>query len=448
MKKSRTCLLLIILFTGTVSFIISRYNSKKQKKAATEYILLSRQGAMAQNEEWIATRKKAFDLLKAVRINPEDSKSNLALAALYIQEARITGNYAYYDQAALKHVTEVLQQEPSNFEALTLKAVLSLSQHHFSDGLNIALQAKVINPYNAFLYGILIDGSVETGSYDSAVAYADKMVSIRPDMRSYSRISYLREIYGDYPGAIDAMKLAIDAGLPGDETTEWSRIQLGKLYEHIGDLKQATDQYTIALNERPGYAYAVAGLARIAMAEKNYEKAIALFLQADLYVMDNSLKEELAGVYALAGKKEEADKLYKEVIATLVQDAGNADKDETLGHYADQELAYAYLNVKNYDKALHHALQEYNRRPNNIDVNETLAWVYYSKGDIDKALSYLKAALKTNSKNPRLLCRAGLIYYKANDKIMAKSFLEEGLKNNPVLSELLRSAAGAALTAL
>ena len=53
------------------------------------------------------------------------------------------------------------------------------------------------------------------------------MVDIRPDIRSYSRVSYLREIYGDYPGAIEAMKMAVDAGVAGDEATEWARIQLG-----------------------------------------------------------------------------------------------------------------------------------------------------------------------------------------------------------------------------
>jgi len=77
------------------------------------------------------------------------------------------------------------------------------------------------------------------GNYDTAVDKADKMVSIRPDLRSYSRISYLREIHGDNTGAIDAMKLAVDAGAAGDEATEWARIQLAKLYEHTGQLKYA-----------------------------------------------------------------------------------------------------------------------------------------------------------------------------------------------------------------
>jgi hypothetical protein len=54
----------------------------------------------------------------------------------------------------------------------------------------------------------LVDGNVEMGNYATAIEEADKMISIRPDIRSYSRASYLREIHGDYPGAIDAMKLA------------------------------------------------------------------------------------------------------------------------------------------------------------------------------------------------------------------------------------------------
>lgn len=53
-------------------------------------------------------------------------------------------------------------------------------------------------------------------------------MSIRPDLRSYSRISYLREIYGDLDGAIEAMKLAVTAGYPGYEQTAWARLTLGK----------------------------------------------------------------------------------------------------------------------------------------------------------------------------------------------------------------------------
>jgi len=87
-----------------------------------------------------------------------------------------------------------------------------------------------------------------------------------------------------------------------------------------------------------------------------------------------------------------------------------------MGHYADKEIAYACLAVNDYDKALEHAKLEYNRRPDNIDVNETVAWVYYSKGEFEKALPHIKTACRTNCRNPILLCHAGLIYEKQGIK--------------------------------
>ena len=144
-------------------------------------------------------------------------------------------------------------------------------------------------------------------------------------------------------------------------------------------------------------------------------------------------------MYKLTGENEKANLIAKKVIEGLTKDTQSGQNDESIGHYADRELAYAYLKIKNYDQALEHALLEYNRRPGNIDVNETVAWVYYCKGDYAKALSYLQPALKTNSKNPVLLCHAGLIYAKAGDKLTAKSKLQESLQLNPNIAESLKT---------
>ena len=83
-------------------------------------------------------------------------------------------------------------------------------------------------------------------------------------------------------------------------------------------------------------------------------------------------------------------------------------------------------------------MNEYNRRPENIEVNETVAIVYYEKAEYAKALPYIERALKTNCKNPELLCHAGLMYAKLSDKAKAKMFLTEALKNDPVMSQSLK----------
>ena len=444
MKKKLIYRLVLTCFIIAIGLIIFRFSSLQ----ANSYRMLERSGPAAQSREWMITRNYASNLQAALKNNPSDIKSALSLATLFIQEARISGNYLYYDKAALKYVNDVIRTDSSNFDALTLKSLIYLSQHHFAEGLQIAERAKQINPYNAFIYGVLVDGNVEMGNYDSAVANSDRMVSIRPDLRSYSRISYLREIYGDYPGAIQAMRMAVDAGAPGDETTEWTRIQLGRLYENTGDLKSAEMHYMIALDERPGYAYAMAGLARIALATADGEKAIAYYKKADSLVSDNSFKEELSDIYQMKGQKSKADSLANLVIRVLSRDAQKGSGDENIGHYADRELAYAFLKVGDYDQALEHALIEYNRRPGNIDVNETLAWVYYCKGEYAKALPYLQVALKTNSKNPLLLCRAGLIYAKTGDKLSAKTTLEQALSSHANLSQAVKNQSSEILKTL
>lgn len=418
-------LLAIVLFCTAIAVIAFKYQSKQKREENTVYNILQRKGSAQPTAEWIEVDKKAKELMAALSVNPADTKSALKLAALYIQEARETGNYKYYDKAAMKYVDVVLKSNPSDFNALVFKSLIYMSQHHFQDGLNIAMQAQKINPYNGYVYGLLVDGNVEMGNYDSAVVYADKMVSVRPDLTSYSRISYLREIFGNYNSSIEAMRMAVEAGGRGDEHTEWTRVQLAHLYEKKGDFATAEKLYNTSLAMRPNYPYAIAGLGNVAKAAKDYTKAIALYEKADALTMDNSMKEDLVDVYRLTGDNAKADKTLQTLIKDLSADANQANTDDALGHYSDRELAYAYLKANNKDKALEHALLEYNRRPDNIDVNETLAWVYFERGDVEKAMMHIKTALKTNSKNPTLLSRAAMIYYKAGNKQMAKSMIDQ-----------------------
>lgn len=439
MKKKSIYILLIVFFFSVSAFVVIRYNMHQSQLKKATYPLIERKGALATSVEWQGTKNTAQQLINKLQNNPKDTKAAIALASLYIQEARITGNYMYYDAAAMKYINNLLDNEPDNFEALMLKSLLYMSQHHFADGLTIAEKAQKINPYNALIYGILVDGNVEMGNYKAAVENSDKMDSIRPDIRSYSRISYLREIYGDYPGAIEAMKLAVSAGGAGDEPTEWTRIQLARLYENTGDLKNAEMHYMIALDERPGFPYATAGLGHIALANKDYTKAILYYEQAAAGLNDYAIQEQLSQLYRLNGNTKRADSLLQTIIDGMNNDSKKGEQDESIGHYADRELAYAYLLKNDTENALKHALTEYNRRPENIDVNETVAWVYYKMKAYDKALPYLQVALKTNSKNPVLLCRAGLTYAYSGKKELAKSTLQAAVKNNPNIDPELKT---------
>lgn len=269
--------LLLGVFVLSVGFILVKYQSGKAEMSTKVFALLDRKGPSAKTNEWISIRNQAEALNIQLKRDPQNTKVLNSLVALFIQEARMSGNFSYYDNAALNYVSRVLVKDPNNFEALTYKALIQLSQHHFAEALRTGEFARDLYPNSAFVYGILVDANVELGNYPVAVENADKMVSIRPDIRSYSRVAYLREIHGDFPGAIEAMKLAVDAGVPGQESTEWCRVQLARLYELSADLRSAEMHYSISLEERPQYPYALAGLGRIAAEKKILKKRKTIF---------------------------------------------------------------------------------------------------------------------------------------------------------------------------
>jgi tetratricopeptide (TPR) repeat protein len=432
MKKRFLYSLILVLFVAASAFMLTRITKQGNKNETVYSKLLPRKNSLAYAAEWEVMKNNVDVLIRKINTNPSDIKSLLALTAQYIQEARNTGNFNYYNGAALKCINAVLEKDAKSLEALTFKATILFSQHHFTDGLAIATLAQQLYPYNAYVYGLLVDGYVESGKYKEAIEAADKMISIRPDIRSYSRIAYLREIHGDIPGAIAAMKMAVDAGAPGDENTEWCRVQLGKLFEKIGNVNEAKMHYTIAANNRQNYPYALAGLARIATDEKDHTKALGLYIQADSLIPDHTFKEGITEMYNLTGQTEKA-KMVAEEILNYMKNFSSAGGDKNSGQNEDHEMAHAYLGVNNYEKALEYALLEYNRRPENIEVNETVAIVYYANGGYSKALPYIETALKTNCKNPELLCHAGLIYAKSGDNAKAKMLLKEALKMDPVI---------------
>ena len=435
-----------ILVSITVGiFILILVFAKKPVKQIPSF--RERSGSIALSGEWLNTKQVIESLIAALEANPDDNKAKLKLAQAYIGEARVTGDHGYYDNASLELLNDVIAAEPANFDALCCKATVLLSQHHFADGLLIAKQALPLNPSSAFIYGLMVDANVELGKYDEAVKMADKMVSVRPDIRSYSRISYLREIYGDYKGSIEAAKMAVSAGYPGLEQTEFSRIVLAHLYESTGKLDSAEHQYKMALYERPDYAFAIAGLGRIEKIKGNYKSAIEHFEKAKTMIIEYSFTDELTDLYRLNNEEEKAKKSAQEVIDMLKPGSNEEESSTPHGHYADKELAYAFLKVSDTENALKHAKLEYERRPDNIDVCEAMAWINYQKKDYKEANKYITRALKTNSKNPVLLCHAGLIKIKFGEQQKGLEMIREAFEKNPFISDIsLKNEASAYLT--
>jgi tetratricopeptide (TPR) repeat protein len=415
MKKTLTLLpffAAIFMLTITTSLSSCSNGEAKLKEYVSEQNpldipnLLERNGELASAEEWAKTKEKTIELKAKLAAKPDDIKTRLQLATIFITEQRITGEHHFYYPAIEKILNGVLSIAPKNFEATVYKASLKMSQHQFADAKKLAEEAKLINPNNAYVYGILVDANVELGNYEEAIAMSDKMQALKPSLESYSRASYLREIYGDYKGAIEAMKLAVQAGLPGSEPQCWSRNVLGELYINTNQWEMAENTFAENLYMRPSYAPSMVGLAKVATQKKNYTRALALLDSAIAVMPQSSFNEQKADVYAAMGDSKKAMATYTEVQKLLIADANS-------GHHAvSLELAKNFEKTNQWDSAKKYATMEYAIRPKNIDVNNELAWIAYSQNDFAKAKEYIKTALSTGSKNPEMLKRVALINVK------------------------------------
>ncbi|HEY3385143.1 MAG TPA: tetratricopeptide repeat protein, partial [Saprospiraceae bacterium] len=362
--------------------------------------------------------------------NPDDLESKLMLAELFMMEARISGEHGHYYPAALNLIDEVLTQEvkdPIVYRAKLDKASVLLSLHRFEEAKLLGEEALKVNPYSADIYGVLVDANVELGNYDIAVGYADKMVSIRPDLRSYSRISYLREIHGMVDEAIAAMKMAVTAGYPGMEQTEWARLTLGHLYDRYGMQDSALLQYALALEARPNYPFAIAAMAdiyaklgEIAKSDSLSDLAMHLIPEVGFYMSRANLEMQ-------KGNSKKAGELTQDILEMLAE-------DETSGHKMNLEMAGVYIDLlKQPEQALKYALMEYEIRPSNIDVNKMLAELYYVLDNPAKSEEHLHKALVTGTKDPETRCLEGVLMAKTANAEVGVKQLQGVFANNPNL---------------
>ncbi len=434
MKRGNIYTILFISLILTAAGIFFYQKTKKDPIPP----LLERQGPISTTSEWINTKAAIEGLQYKLRRNKEDNQSKLLLALAYMQEARVTGEHPYYFPAALELVEDILDQnniDPAiRFEATVAKASIQLSLHQFDNALKTGKEALKMNDKRAAVYGVLCDAYVELGNYNKAIEMADKMVEIRPDLMSYARVSYLRELHGDTEGAIEAMEMAARAGQPGLEQTAWAKYTLGQLYEKTGNLQTAQLIYNQILEERPSYAFALAGLGRLEAKNGNTDKAIEIFTKAANTLPEFSFQQELAKLYQQKGEKEKARKIMDELLEGF-------EEDEKAGHIMNLEKATAHLVLDNDpDKALEFAMKEYKARPNNIEVCKTMANIYYAKKDYNLADKYLQKALRTNAQDASTLCLRGLVDYKTGkiargEQFIRKSFSIDPFQDSPISQE-------------
>lgn len=362
--------------------------------------LLDRNKDLQSGVEWIDRQNIYVDNRDKI-VDKNDPMAHYNLATLFVSEARITGEHGHYYPAALEIIEKLLQQKDLDkdlkFSALVLKSGILLSLHQFDKALVISKETIKINDYNAQAYGVLADAYVEMGDYPNAIKATERMMDIRPDLRSYSRVSYLREIHGDPQGAIEIMQLAVQSGYPGQEETAWAQLTLGDLYRLYGKSENALATYEDILAHRENYPFATAAIAQLKSDEGKYTEAIQLLEQAIAVIPEIGFYIQLAEIYKAQGETEKFEQIMADIDEMF-------EDDRQSGHNMDLDYAKTLLSLTDRnDEAKKYLDNEYQMRPQNIEVNIAMAKYYQKIGDTQKAKQHLEVASRTKYQHPDLI---------------------------------------------
>src|SRR5208282_3900743 len=247
------------------------------------------------------------------RINSERPDTMKRLGWAFIAKARLSYDPGYYklsEQCALC----VRSKNDDDPDALLLQGHILQSLHKFKDAEPIARKLVMIRN-EAFDYGLLGDILMEQGRLTEATTAYQKMIDLRPDLQSYTRVAHMRWLKGDLDGSIEVMRMAVTSGNPRDaEPTAWAYTRLGIYELQAGDTEIATKSAEIAFQFAENYAAALLLRGRIFLAQGKAEEAIKSLQSAAALTRLPEYQWTLADALREAGDPQAAEEVERSLI--------------------------------------------------------------------------------------------------------------------------------------
>ena len=372
------------------------------------------------------------DLQAHLVAQPDDARAFATLGLAYSQQAIHSADPSYYPKAEEALQRSLAIEPVDNVDALVGMGVVANARHDFADGVRWGREAAALNPDDAHILGVIGDGQLELGHYRAAFATFDRMVQMRPDIASYARVSYARELRGDVSGALRAMQEAFRAaGTPDDAS--WVSYQIGELYFRTGRIAPAAHAYRRSVALAPTFVPPHAGLAKIAWAIRGYRWVVARYPLPEHVIA-------LGDLYTVAGRDAQAEDEY-----ALARAEGELFRAN--GVNVDVEQAVFEADHGDLATALADARAGWAARKS-IGAADALGWALYRSGRFRDAQRLASSALHLGTRDALSLFHAGMIELRLGNDGAARRDLTRALAINPHFSILGSSAAARALDRL
>jgi tetratricopeptide (TPR) repeat protein len=359
-----------------------------------------------------ATRDAAIARAQLAAGSPARDRAALErLGYLYVARARLSNNPGDYTLAE-KAAACLEARYPDEAAALLLRGHVLHQLHRFGEAEQLA-RALVARRTIVLDYGLLGDALMEQGRLSEAAAAYQKMLDLKPFYQSYTRAAHIRWLKGDLPGAIVAMRLAIDSASSRDpESSAWAWTRLSAYELQAGRPDDALKAADTALRHQPDYAAALLARGRILLALKRSTEAIAPLSRAATLNPLPEYQWALADALRVQGRPDAAAAVELEIA--------------TSGAAADPRTVALYLATRRTgtDKALALAKEELRSRAD-IFTLDAHAWALAAAGRVVEAREVIGRALAEGTEDARLFLHAGVIHGALGERREARRWLHK-----------------------
>lgn len=272
----------------------------------------------------------------------------------------------YYQQAIAKDPTFAAAyagladcyQTMSTYEMGSPKVLMPKAKAAAEKALQLDDRLAQAHTSLAALRFFLMDGGDIEGEFQRAIA-------LDP---GYAQAIHWYGLYlaaiGRKEDSIRELKLAREI----DPKSMIIRANLGFVYYLAGDYNRAEEVEKNVIQMDPSFIPAHSYLGQIYLAKKQYTEAIDQFrTAASLSPGDNSAEAELAGAYAMAGKKAEAEE--------ILQELQKKSRTQYVSEYDWATLYAGFRDKEKTQKALEQAYAERNPRLVNLAVHPQFAFL-------------------------------------------------------------------------
>lgn len=363
----------------------------------------------------------------AIRLSdqqPHDGLLQIELASLYVERARLTGNYDDY-----RHAESVLDEQERRMGRSSQASLPRANLHYTLHRLKLAsaaLDGAPITADKTEVAGLRGDIAFYSGRYKEAENTYRSLVNQVGISSQYIRLALLKSKMGS-PGEAAAFLEAAEKRYHGISATRkaWMKLQRGLIALDRGRFDEALAMYNLAADELPGWWLIDEHIAEIKSLRGDKEAAKTLYESVIQRTGAPEYMDALAAIEFNEGNRENARKLILQARAIY---------EERLARFPEAAAGHALWHflqdAGNPKRALSLAQQNFNTRPYG-DAAIALARAWLLNGKPRQAVSLLERQLSSGWDTAELYWVLGEAWTDLGQQQQADRAKSEARRRNP-----------------